>query len=109
MRKREDETITWSCGACSLTLPYNGQTAAAIAAHVQQHVAEKQRPAMPVVPTPEPVMVSAVCSTCGLDWIEHPHNPTATNCVQLLLRKKIELTGEVDRLRAELRSKRGAS
>lgn len=35
-------------------------------------------------PKPEPVVVSTVCSLCGLDWNDHGDKPTAATCVDLL-------------------------
>ncbi len=44
---------------------------------------------------PEPVIVSEVCSLCGLDWKRHGKKPTSEKCVELLL-------DEVRRLNAQL-------
>lgn len=37
---------------------------------------------------PKPVVVTTICSECGLDWDDHGDNPTTSDCVRLL---KIEL------------------
>lgn len=37
---------------------------------------------------PKPVVVTTICSECGLDWDDHGDNPTTSDCVRLL---KVEL------------------
>ena len=39
-----------------------------------------------MVPTtqPKPVIVSQVCSMCGLDWERHGEKPTTEDCIRLL-------------------------
>ncbi|MGH2835771.1 MAG: hypothetical protein ACRDUT_00020 [Mycobacterium sp.] len=34
---------------------------------------------------PTPVVVSEVCSLCGLDWRRHGKNQTSEKCIELLL------------------------
>ena len=34
---------------------------------------------------PTPVVVTEVCSLCGLDWRRHGKNPTSEKCIELLL------------------------
>jgi len=35
--------------------------------------------------TPQPRVVSEVCSLCGLDWKRHGKQPTTETCIELLL------------------------
>lgn len=36
------------------------------------------------MPKPEPVVVSTVCSECGMKWEDHGPKPTLADCVRLL-------------------------
>lgn len=36
------------------------------------------------MPKPKPVVVSTVCSECGLPWEDHGDTPTLADCVRLL-------------------------
>jgi hypothetical protein len=38
--------------------------------------------------TPQPVVVTTICSECGLAWESHGDKPTTSDCIRLL---KIEL------------------
>lgn len=35
-------------------------------------------------PVPAPVVVTTVCSMCGLDWERHGADPTTEDCIRLL-------------------------
>jgi hypothetical protein len=35
-------------------------------------------------PNPQPVVVSTICSMCGLDWQLHGEKPTTEDCIRLL-------------------------
>lgn len=43
---------------------------------------------MPKQARPAPVVVTTVCSMCGLDWQRHGSDPTTEDCIRLL---KMEL------------------
>lgn len=105
MRRKHDPSWTWRCSDCGHAIEL---TEPADSVLVQMHLdADHQKgPIMPTVPTPEPVMMSAVCSSCGLDWQEHTHTPTVMDCVTLLRRKLIEAQGEVQRLSVRLRERK---
>lgn len=34
--------------------------------------------------TPKPVVVTTICSLCGLDWERHGAEPTTEDCIRLL-------------------------
>jgi hypothetical protein len=46
------------------------------------------------LPTPQPVVVSEVCSICGEDWGEHPEKATVLDCVEILKRRPKFVTGQ---------------
>jgi hypothetical protein len=33
---------------------------------------------------PNPVVITTICSDCGLDWDDHGENPTSAVCIRLL-------------------------
>lgn len=35
-------------------------------------------------PTPQPVVVTTICSECGIDWARHGKDPTTADCIRLL-------------------------